>query len=70
MGRDAASMTPHERLDEIAALLARAYQRLLVEERKALTAPKNSQVPLDDLGPLGAACGSRVPSPQSTEPAA
>ncbi len=67
---DHARLTPAQRLDEIADLLARGYQRLLAAEGKALDAPQISQVRLALRRPVEAACGSHALNPKSTEPAA
>jgi hypothetical protein len=59
------AMTAAERLDEIAEILAFAYQRLVAAECKAAAQPRNSKVRLAAVGAAEAPCGSRVHSPQS-----
>ena len=67
---DPARLTPSQRLDEIAELLARGFQRLLVGECKPEGEEQIPQVRLAALRPVEAACGSHDLNPESTEPAA
>ena len=67
---DPATMTPRERLDELAALFARGVQRLLAAECKADSAPQNLQNRLDVLAAVEASCPSQAHNPKSTEPTA
>lgn len=62
---DPTTMTPVERLDEIAELLARGVLRFLASRCKAISEPRNSQVRLAALGHVEAPCGSGALSPQS-----
>lgn len=69
---DAAAMTQVERLDDLAELLARGFQRWLVAERKAGSSKNganNCSNRLDVVRDGAAPCGrSRVRSSQSPEP--
>ena len=62
---DPTTMTPTERLAEMAELLARGVQRFLAARSKAFGEPRNSQVRLAALGHVEAPCGSGALSPQS-----
>jgi len=66
---DPAAMTPRERLDELAELLARGLQRYFADEGKAPASTKNSQVRLAAPGEAEAPCGPHALSPESMEPA-
>lgn len=59
-----ASMQQHERLAEVADLLAHGIQRLLGAECKAESQRGNSREELDACARVEAPCG-RVQSPQS-----
>jgi hypothetical protein len=69
---DPTAMTEIERLDDLAELLARGFQRWLVAERKtgsSKTGAENCSNRLDVPRDGEAPCGrSRVRSPQSPEP--
>ncbi len=60
-----AAMQPHERLAELADLLARGLQRLLADECKSESQPRNSREQLDAAAEVEAPCRTRVLNPQS-----
>lgn len=60
-----ASMQQHERLAEVAELLARGVQRFLAAECKGEAQPRNSRDPLAAVAAVEAPCRARVLNPQS-----